>query len=70
MLTVGIFLAGLVLFVGGVATIRTTHERHEPADQLFATDEIHRDAPMQYVQTDGAVLGVVGLVVMIVSTLL
>ncbi|WP_435361433.1 hypothetical protein [Haloarchaeobius sp. DFWS5] len=70
MLSVGIFIAGLVLFVGGVNAIRTTHDRNEPADQLFAPDDPYRDAPMQYVQTDGAVLGVIGIVVMVIATLL
>ncbi|WP_440990776.1 hypothetical protein [Haloarchaeobius baliensis] len=72
MLSAGLFVAGLVLFVGGVSAIRTTPGGTEPAD-TFLTGRArrhHRDGPMDYVQVDGAVLGVIGLLVMLGTTLL
>jgi hypothetical protein len=71
MLTGGLFIAGLVLFVGGVSAIRTTPGGTEPADTVLTGRgrRHHRDGPMNYVQVDGAVLGILGLVVMLGTTL-
>jgi hypothetical protein len=72
MLSAGLFVAGLVLFVGGVSAIRTTPGETEPADTLTTgrTGPRHRrDAPMDYVQVDGAVLGILGLLIMLGTTL-
>ncbi|WP_257299558.1 hypothetical protein [Haloarchaeobius sp. FL176] len=72
MLSAGVFIAGLVLFVGGVSAIRTTPGETEPADTVLTgrRRRRHRDAPMDYVQVDGAVLGILGLLFMLGTTLL
>ena len=70
MLSTGLFVAGLVLFVGGVSSIRVAPSRSDPPKQLFRRQSHRYDAPMEYVQFDGAVLGMVGLLVMLSVTLL
>jgi hypothetical protein len=61
------FVAGLVLFVGGVNAVRTPTEYSERPARLFPVGG--RRSALSYVQTDGAVLGVVGLFAMLGSTL-
>ncbi|WP_435316889.1 hypothetical protein [Haloarchaeobius sp. TZWSO28] len=70
MFTVGVFVAGLVLFVGGIRSIRTTTDRNSPAKQLFVRDTAHRDSAMRHVECDGAVLGILGLLLMLATTLI
>ncbi|WP_439028455.1 hypothetical protein [Haloarchaeobius sp. DT45] len=69
MFTIGVFVAGLVLFVGGIRAIRTTGDPSSPANQLFVRDSHHRDSAMRYVECDGAILGILGLALMLATTL-
>ncbi len=61
------FVAGLVLFVGGVNAVRPPADYNERPARLFAVGG--RRSALSYVQTDGAILGVVGLFAMLASTL-
>ncbi|WP_267641876.1 hypothetical protein [Haloarchaeobius amylolyticus] len=69
MLTIGGFVAGLVLFVGGLRAIRTTGDPGSPANQVFVRETAHRDSAIRHVQCDGAVLAVLGLLLMLAVTL-
>jgi len=67
-LAIAVFLAGLVLFVGGVNAVRPGAQYAERPPRLFPVGG--RGSALSYVQTDGAVLGTVGLFAMLLSTLL
>jgi hypothetical protein len=62
------FVAGLVLFVGGVNAVRPPADYSERPARLFGVGG--RRSALSYVQTDGAVLGVLGLFAMLFATLL
>jgi hypothetical protein len=62
------FVAGLVLFVGGVNAVRPPADYSKRPARLFGVGG--RRSALSYVQTDGAVLGVVGLFAMLLSALL
>jgi hypothetical protein len=61
------FAAGLVLFVGGVNAVRPPADYSERPARLFGLGD--RRSALSYVQTDGAILGVVGLFAMLAATL-
>jgi hypothetical protein len=66
-LTAATFVVGLVLFVGGVNAVRPPADYNQRPPRLFQVGG-HRSA-LSYVQTDGAILGIVGLFAMLLSTL-
>jgi hypothetical protein len=67
-LEAAIFAAGLVLFVGGVNAVRPPADYSERPARLFGVGG--RRSALSYVQTDGAVLGAVGLFAMLFATFL
>jgi hypothetical protein len=65
-LSIASFVAGLVLFVGGVNAIRPPEAYGERPSRMFEVGS--RDSALGYVQTDGAILGAFGLFVMLAAT--
>lgn len=62
-----LFVTGLVLFVGGVHAVRLPPHPTEQPDRVFVTGSAK--TPLSYVQTDGAVVGAIGLFVMLGATI-